>query len=113
MGQLVEYMRGSWPGTGHEDHFVFSVKTSKGICLDDRDIDHYFLRKRASALGIYRTGFGFHAFRREAITAMSALAGVGQAMNAAGHSKSDMNQEYTLVDLSARNAQSELFRLVF
>jgi hypothetical protein len=46
MGQLTEHLRGIWPGPGHEDHFVFSVKTSKGVCRDDRDINHYFLRKR-------------------------------------------------------------------
>ena len=41
---------------------------------------------------------------------MSALAGVGQAMNAAGHSKSDMNQEYTLVDLSAQERAVRIFQ---
>jgi integrase len=102
MGQLTEHPRGIWPGPGHEDHFVFSVKTSKGVCRDDRDINSLFPAQAARALGIYWTGFGFHAFRREAITAMSALAGVGQAMNAAGHANSDMNQDYTLVDLSAK-----------
>ena len=110
MGQLTERLRAVFPGPGHEDDFVFSVKTSKGDCRDDRDINHYFLRKQAKALGIYWTGFGFHAFRREAITAMSALAGVGQAMNAAGHSKSDMNQEYTLVDLSAQERAVRTFQ---
>ena len=110
MGQLTEHLRAVFPGPGHEDDFVFSVKTSKGDCRDDRDINHYFLRKQAKALGIYWTGFGFHAFRREAITAMSALAGVGQAMNAAGHSKSDMNQEYTLVDLSAQERAVRTFQ---
>ncbi|HWF12029.1 MAG TPA: hypothetical protein VG297_26355 [Bryobacteraceae bacterium] len=67
MGQLVEHLRGIWPGSGHEDDFVFNVKTSKGFCRDDRDINHYFLRKQAKALGIYWTGSDFHAFRREAI----------------------------------------------
>jgi len=110
MGQLTEHLRAVYPGPGHEDDFVFSVKTSKGICRDDRDINHYYLRKQARRLGIYWTGFGFHAFRREAITAISALAGVGQAMNAAGHSKSDMNQEYTLVDLSAQERAVRVFQ---
>jgi hypothetical protein len=56
---------------------VFGVKTTKGICRDDRDINNYFLRKQAKALGLYYVGFGFHAFRREAITAITASAGVG------------------------------------
>ena len=110
LGQLVDHLRSIWPGSGHEGDFVFSVKTSKGVCRDDRDINHYFLRKQAKALGLYYVGFGFHAFRREAITAITASAGVGQAMNAAGHSKSDMSQEYTLVDLSAQERAINAFQ---
>jgi integrase len=110
LGQLTEQLRALWPGPGHENDFVFSVTTSKGICRDDRDINHYYLRRQAKRLGIYWTGFGFHAFRREAITAISALAGVGQAMNAAGHAKSDMSQEYTLVDLSAQERAVRTFQ---
>jgi hypothetical protein len=56
------------------------------------------------------TTVGFHAFRREAITAISASAGVGQAMNAAGRSKSDMSQEYTLVDLGAQERAVRAFQ---
>ncbi len=100
LGYLVERLRKIWPGHGHEEEFVFVVKTVRGICRDDRDINQHFLRKAAKALGLYWPGFGFHAFRREAITAISATAGVGQAMNAAGHTKADMSQEYTLTDLS-------------
>ena len=111
LGQLVEHLRAIQPSEpGHDNDFVFSVKTTRGICRDDRDINHYFLRKQAKTLGIYWVGFGFHAFRREAITAISASAGVGQAMNAAGHSKSDMNQEYTLVDLSAQERAVRAFQ---
>jgi hypothetical protein len=62
-------------------------------------------------LGSYYIGFGFHAFRREAITAISASAGVGQAMNPAGHCKSDMSQEHTLIDLSAQEHAVRLFRI--
>ena len=106
MGRLADELRRRFPGKGHEADFVFSVKThlgrwkESGVCRDDRDISRYFLRPAAKALGIYWTGFGFHAFRREAITAISATAGVGQAMNAAGHTKADMSQEYTLSDLA-------------
>jgi len=111
LGELIKNLRAVWPGPGHDDDFVFSVKTVRGVCRDDRDINHYFLRKQAKALGIYWIGFGFHAFRREAITAISAAAGVGQAMNAAGHSKSDMSQEYTLVDLSAQERAIRAFQM--
>jgi integrase len=99
LGHLIDPLRNLWPGLGHESGFVFSVKTARGICRDDRDINHYFLRKTAKQLGLYWPGFGFHAFRREAITAISAEAGIAQAMNAAGHTKADMSQEYTLTDL--------------
>ena len=98
LGDLINHLRSIWPGEGHDEDFVFSVKTSRGVCRDDRDINQHFLRKTAKALGLYWPGFGFHAFRREAITAISASAGVGQAMNAAGHTKPDMSQEYTLSD---------------
>jgi integrase len=100
LGYLAEHLRRTWPGDGHEEEFVFAVKTTRGICRDDRDINQHFLRKAAKSLGLYWPGFGFHAFRREAITPISATAGVGQAMNAAGHTKADMSQEYTLTDLS-------------
>ena len=100
LGQLVERLRAIYPGAGHDDDFVFSVRTVRGICRDDRDINQHFLRKAAIALGIYWKGFGFHAFRREAITSISATAGVGQAMNAAGHTRAEMSQLYTLTDLA-------------
>ena len=70
-------------GARDEEQFIFSVKTARGRRVD-RDIHHYFLRKQAKGLGLYWKGFGFHAFRREAITAISRIAGVGQAMNAGG-----------------------------
>jgi integrase len=110
LGQLADRLRTIWPGPGSEDIFVFSVKTERGISRDDRDINHYFLGKTAKAQGVYWKGFGFHAFRREAITAISASAGVGQAMNAAGHTKSDMSQEYTLVDLAQQERAIEAFQ---
>ena len=65
LGQLAERLRANRPGPGHDDEFIFS--------------------KTAKALGLYWKGFGFHTFRREAIAAISGVAGVGKAMNAAGH----------------------------
>ena len=77
---------------------MFSVKTKRGECRDDRDINQHFLRPAAKALGIYYHGFGFHAFRREAITALSADSGLFQAMRTGGHSKADMSLLYALTD---------------
>jgi hypothetical protein len=53
-------------------------------------------RKSAKALGFYWKGFGFHSMRREAITAVGSIIGIGQAMNLAGHSSVDMSLLYTL-----------------
>ena len=110
LGQLVDHLRGIWPEAGHENDFVFSVKTTKGICRDDRDINHYFLLARLKRLGLYWKGLGFHAFRREAITAISREAGMGQAMNAGGHSKADMSLEYTLSDLGEQERAIRAFQ---
>jgi len=104
MGCLDEFFERMYPGPGHDYDFVFSVNThlgqwkKSGICRDARDISRYFLKPAAIKIGIYYPGFGFHSLRREAITSISANAGVAQAMNAAGHSKPDMSQEYSLND---------------
>ena len=96
MGYLVEKLRRKC--TGDPERFVFSVKTKYGECRDDRDINRHFLRPAAKALGIYYRGFGFHAFRREAITALSADSDPFQALRTAGHTKVDMSLLYTLTD---------------
>ena len=90
--------------TGEPDAFLFRVETrpqwgrKSAVCRDDRDILQHFLRPAAKALGLYYPGFGFHAFRREAITDTADLIGVGQAMKLAGHSSANMTQLYTLDD---------------
>ena len=63
---------------------------------DDRDINQHFLRPAAKKLGIYRPGFGFHQFRREALTVYGA--DPMQARKIAGHSHVDMTGAYTLDD---------------
>lgn len=84
------------------ERFVFSVRTSRpgrpSVSRDDRDILQHFIRPAAKALNCYTPGFGWHSFRREAITAISASLGIGQAMSAAGHSTADMSLAYTLQD---------------
>lgn len=91
---------------GNPDRFVFEIKTrpkwgrEAAICRDDRQLMQHFLRPLAKKLGFYWKGFGFRSLRREAITAIGSVAGIGQAMNAAGHSHADTSLLYTLQDLS-------------
>lgn len=87
---------------GSDDEYVFQVATHAGtkresVSRDDRDINQHFLRPAAKSLGIYWKGFGFHSFRREAITEMMRH-DPGQAQRFAGHSSADMTLEYTLSD---------------
>ena len=107
MGYLVEDLRRMCKGD--PERFVFQIVThpkwgrEMSICRDDRDLNQHFLRKAAIRLGFYWKGFGFHALRREAITSIGSVAGIGQAMNAAGHAKADMNLLYTLQDYNEQN----------
>ncbi|MGI9073254.1 MAG: tyrosine-type recombinase/integrase [Bryobacteraceae bacterium] len=95
--------------TGDPERFVFQIKTrpkwgrQQGICRDDRDLTQHFLRPIAKELGFYWKGFGFRSLRREAITAIGSEAGIGQAMNAAGHAHADTSLLYTLQDLSEQD----------
>jgi integrase len=98
---------------GEPERFVFQIHTEpewgrkSSLCRDDRDINQHFIRKAAKALGFYWQGFGWHALRREAVTAMNSALGVSQAMRMAGHSTADMSLAYTLSD---RTAQDEAVR---
>ncbi|MDE2103413.1 MAG: tyrosine-type recombinase/integrase [Patescibacteria group bacterium] len=92
---------------GDPDRFVFNIETRPGkpgpnqrvyICRDDRGLHRYFLRPAAKAAGCYTPGFGWHALRREAVTAFNATLGTTQAMRLAGHSSVAMSAEYTLAD---------------
>jgi len=95
--------------TGDPERFVFQIHTEpewgrkSAICRDDRDINQHFLRKAAKALGFYWIGFGFHALRREAVTAISSTLGIGQAMRMAGHATEAMSLHYTLSDQVAQD----------
>lgn len=91
------------------ERFVFQIKTrpkwgrEEGVCRDDRDLTQHFLRPTAKALGFYWKGFGFRSLRREAITAIGSVAGIGQAMKAAGHSHADTSLLYTLQDFTEQD----------
>lgn len=104
MGEISADLVRIYPGPDAAGQFVFEVKTHvgrwtvPGVCRDDRDINQHFLRPAAKALGVYQLGFGFHAFRREAVTEHAREAGPSQAQRMAGHSKADMTQHYVLED---------------
>jgi integrase len=97
---------------GDPERFVFQIETRPGrkgpnqrvyVCRDDRSLQRYFLRPAAKAVGCYVPGFGWHALRREAVTAFNASLGVTQAMRLAGHSSIGMSAEYTLADKVEQN----------
>jgi integrase len=101
---------------GDPEKFVFNIETRCGakatkpgkatrayICRDDRSLNRYFPRPAAESIGVYVKGFGWHALRREAVTAFNAALGVTQAMRLAGHATADMSAEYTLRDREAQD----------
>lgn len=104
MGYLIDDLRPWYPGPHAAEDYVFRVKTKSGFSRDDRHINQHFLSKAAKRLGIYWVGFGFHAFRREAITAIAAACDPIQAMRAAGHSSMDTTLLYGLQDLVRQDA---------
>lgn len=95
--------------TGDPERFVFQIKTkpkwgqSESVTRDGCDILQHFLRPAAITLGFYWKGFGFHALRREAVTSISCVIGIGQAMSMSGHSSMDMSLLYTLDDLGEQD----------
>jgi integrase len=95
MGVMVKALRERC--TGDPERFVFSVMTKYGESRDDRDINQHFLRPAAKRLGIYFPGFGWHQFRRQAITALGELDPM-QAQRLAGHARPDMTALYTVDD---------------
>lgn len=106
LGELIEDLRAmhaaAQPGAGEQ--YVFRVRTKRGFTRDDRSIQRAFLRPTAKRLGIYWEGFGFHSFRREAITGIAAGADPIQAMRAAGHTRMDTTLLYGLRDLERQDA---------
>jgi integrase len=95
---------------GDPERYVFQIEThpewgnKMAISRDDRDLNQHFLRPAAVALGIYWKGFGFHALRREAITALNASLGVTQTMTMSGHNSPEQSADYTLADQVAQDA---------
>lgn len=56
MGYVIERLKRKCHGD--PERFVFSFKTKRGACRDDRDISRHFPRLAGKALGIYYPGFG-------------------------------------------------------
>ena len=103
VGYLVDDLRRLMKGD--PERYVFEIQTlpewgrKESTSRDDRDLHQHFLRPAAISLGFYWKGFGFHALRREAITAMQNDLGIGQAMKMAGHTTMGMSAKYTLREL--------------
>lgn len=117
LGHLADDLRRIYPGEGRIEEHVFSVETHyrsgrvrPRACRDDRDINQHFLRPTARRLGLYWVGFGFHAFRREAVTLLAAELGPHQAQRMAGHASADMTLHYTLADFEAQERAVKAFQ---
>lgn len=104
LGHLAAQLRRLWPGESSSGEFIFSIRTTKGICRSDSSIRRYFLTKAAKKLGLYWPGFGWHTFRREAITAVAGHADAIQAMRMAGHTRMDVTLLYGLDDFTRQSA---------
>lgn len=79
---------------GDPDRYIFR---SSPECRNDGYIREKYLRPAAEKLNLYWQGFGFHTFRREAITRYASF-DPAQAMKMAGHGSLDMTALYTLSD---------------
>lgn len=103
LGRLVHLLER--PEGARDEDYVFNFPTYVGhdkkprITRDDRTVRRYFLRPVAEKLGLYYPGFGFHSFRREAITGIAADSDPLVAQLMAGHTKADTTLHYGLVDL--------------
>lgn len=97
LGNLVEEMRDHLKKTrGEDEDHVF--QHPNGGPYDDRNLNQHFLRKAAKSLGFYFEGFGFHSFRRGAITGVQEHgASTIEASQMAGHSRPAVTNQYTIV----------------
>lgn len=111
-GYLGELLRKLYPGPEAAERFCFEVSTKGGrrVTRDDRSIARYFLKPAAAKLGLYYRGFGFHAFRREAITGISANSDAIQACRVAGHSRMDTTLLYGLDDYAIQESAIKMMQ---
>jgi integrase len=109
-GDLHSLLKTLYPGEHAVERYCFDVRTKSvaGFTRDDRSIRRYFLRPTAKRLGLYYRGFGFHAFRREALTAIAREAGAMQACKVAGHTRMDHTLLYYELDEHAEQERAIL-----
>ena len=102
---LTEEFKGRYPGPHKLDAHVFLGDDGRNP-PDDRDLLREYFRPVVKRLGLYYRGFGWHAFRRQNITARQhAGATPLEAMRAAGQNSVDMTLLYTLSDAGRERAQ--------
>lgn len=83
---LLAPLRKMYPGDGHDNDFIF----------DTRSDLHSPLVRAAKKLNLYWRGFGFHQFRREALTEYDHSVGIGQAAQIGGHANVNQTARYIM-----------------
>ena len=100
LGLLVERFRHHRPVQANPEQYVFE---DAGEPLDDRAVLREVIRPAAKCLGFYFEGFGWHSFRRQNITVIQQEGATAfEAMEQAGHSRTAMTAQYTIVGLERR-----------
>ncbi len=95
---LTDEFKQRYPGPQKLDAHVFVGDDGRNP-PDDRDLLREYFRPIIRRLGFYYKGLGWHAFRRQNISARQhAGATPLEAMRAAGHNSVDMTLLYTLAD---------------
>jgi integrase len=79
------------------------------LTRDASDILQHFLRPASITLGSYGRD-SFHSLRREALTGIGSVLGIGQAMKMAGHSSIDITMVYQLEDKAERERGVRAFQ---
>jgi len=94
MGKWRDILALRCPGQKFLDQFVFNAKFKRGKNGRTEQALLKPLSDAAKKLGLYYKGFGFRAFRRQAITNLEQSLGMAQTMKLAGHTKSQTTQKY-------------------
>jgi integrase len=105
---MLAEMKLRYPGPHRRDQFLF--RGDDGLKPpDDRDLLRFEFRPIVKRLGMYYSGFGWHAFRRQSITWRQQVGGATplEAQKAARHASLDMTYLYTLTDTERETAQQQ------